>query len=58
MPARSRRSVADRVADLRAAYDALSETTKRRIAGLVAEHSIMTSRAGLVSPISTRSSAG
>jgi alpha-ketoglutarate-dependent 2,4-dichlorophenoxyacetate dioxygenase len=34
-------------ADLRAAYDALPETTKRRIAGLVAEHSIMTSRAKL-----------
>jgi alpha-ketoglutarate-dependent 2,4-dichlorophenoxyacetate dioxygenase len=34
-------------ADLRAAYDALSEDTKRRIAGLVAEHSIMTSRAKL-----------
>lgn len=34
-------------ADLRAAYDALDEATKRRIAGLVAEHSIMTSRARL-----------
>jgi len=34
-------------ADLRAAYDALPEATKRRIAGLVAEHSIMTSRAKL-----------
>lgn len=34
-------------ADLRAAYDALSEETKRRIAGLVAEHSLMTSRARL-----------
>jgi alpha-ketoglutarate-dependent 2,4-dichlorophenoxyacetate dioxygenase len=34
-------------ADLRAAYDALPETTKRRIAGLVAEHSLMTSRAKL-----------
>ncbi|MFO1162092.1 MAG: TauD/TfdA family dioxygenase [Reyranellaceae bacterium] len=34
-------------ADLRAAYDALPEATKRRIAGLVAEHSIMTSRARL-----------
>jgi len=34
-------------ADMRAAYDALPETTKRRIAGLVAEHSIMTSRAKL-----------
>ena len=32
-------------ADLRAAYDALPEPTRRRIAGLVAEHSIMTSRA-------------
>jgi alpha-ketoglutarate-dependent 2,4-dichlorophenoxyacetate dioxygenase len=34
-------------ADLRAAYDALPETIRRRIAGLVAEHSIMTSRAKL-----------
>ena len=34
-------------ADLRAAYDALPDATKRRIAGLVAEHSIMTSRARL-----------
>jgi alpha-ketoglutarate-dependent 2,4-dichlorophenoxyacetate dioxygenase len=34
-------------ADLRAAYDALPEATKRCIAGLVAEHSIMTSRAKL-----------
>ena len=34
-------------ADLRAAYDALPETTKARIADLVAEHSIMTSRAKL-----------
>src|SRR5579871_6549644 len=34
-------------ADLRAAYDALPEATKRRIAGLVAEHSLMTSRAKL-----------
>lgn len=34
-------------ADMRAAYDALTEGTKRRIAGLVAEHSIMTSRARL-----------
>lgn len=34
-------------ADLRAAYDALPETTKRKIAGLVAEHSLMTSRAKL-----------
>ena len=34
-------------ADMRAAYDALPEATKRRIAGLVAEHSIMTSRAKL-----------
>lgn len=34
-------------ADLRAAYDALDEGTKRRIAGLVAEHSLMTSRARL-----------
>jgi alpha-ketoglutarate-dependent 2,4-dichlorophenoxyacetate dioxygenase len=34
-------------ADLRAAYDALPEATRRRIAGLVAEHSIMTSRAKL-----------
>jgi alpha-ketoglutarate-dependent 2,4-dichlorophenoxyacetate dioxygenase len=34
-------------ADMRAAYDALPEATQRRIAGLVAEHSIMTSRAKL-----------
>ncbi|UYN94158.1 MAG: TauD/TfdA family dioxygenase [Enhydrobacter sp.] len=34
-------------ADLRAAYDALPEATRKRIAGLVAEHSIMTSRAKL-----------
>ena len=34
-------------ADMRAAYDALPEATKRRIEGLVAEHSIMTSRAKL-----------
>jgi len=34
-------------ADMRAAYDALPETTKQRIAGLVAEHSIMHSRAKL-----------
>lgn len=34
-------------ADLRAAYDALPETTRQRIAGLVAYHSIMTSRARL-----------
>ena len=34
-------------ADMRAAYDALPETTKERIAGLVAEHSIMTSRGKL-----------
>lgn len=34
-------------ADLRAAYDALPEATKRRLAGLVAEHSLMTSRARL-----------
>ena len=34
-------------ADLRAAYDALPEDTKRRIEGLVAEHSLMTSRARL-----------
>ncbi len=34
-------------ADLRAAYDALPEATKRRIDGLVAEHSLMTSRAKL-----------
>jgi alpha-ketoglutarate-dependent 2,4-dichlorophenoxyacetate dioxygenase len=34
-------------ADLRAAYDALPEATKQRIAGLVAEHSLMTSRAKL-----------
>ena len=33
--------------DMRAAYDALPETTKRRLVGLVAEHSIMTSRAKL-----------
>ncbi|MFO1081954.1 MAG: TauD/TfdA family dioxygenase [Reyranellaceae bacterium] len=34
-------------ADLRAAYDALPATTRRRIDGLVVEHSIMTSRARL-----------
>lgn len=34
-------------ADMRAAYDALPVATKRRIEGLVAEHSIMTSRAKL-----------
>ncbi len=34
-------------ADMRAAYDALPHSTKERIAGLVAEHSIMTSRAKL-----------
>ena len=34
-------------ADLRAAYDALPEATQRRVAGLVAEHSIMHSRAKL-----------
>jgi len=34
-------------ADLRAAYDALPEETKRRITGLVAEHSLITSRARL-----------
>jgi alpha-ketoglutarate-dependent 2,4-dichlorophenoxyacetate dioxygenase len=34
-------------ADLRAAYDALPEKTKQKIAGLVAYHSIMTSRAKL-----------
>lgn len=34
-------------ADMRAAYDALPEATRRRIAGLVAEHSIMHSRAKL-----------
>ena len=34
-------------ADLRAAYDALPVATRRRIAGLVAEHSLMTSRARL-----------
>lgn len=34
-------------ADMRAAYDALPEATMRRIAGLVAEHSIMHSRAKL-----------
>ena len=33
--------------DMRAAYDALPEATKRRINGLVAEHSIFTSRAKL-----------
>ena len=32
---------------MRAAYDALPEATKQRIAGLVAEHSLMTSRAKL-----------
>lgn len=34
-------------ADMRAAYDALPDTMKRRVEGLVAEHSIMTSRAKL-----------
>lgn len=34
-------------ADLRAAYDALPEATRRRLVGLVAEHSLMTSRAKL-----------
>ncbi len=34
-------------ADMRAAYDTLPEATKRRITGLVAEHSLMTSRARL-----------
>ena len=34
-------------ADMRAAYDALPEATKRKIAGLVAEHSLLTSRARL-----------
>ena len=34
-------------ADMRAAYDALPDSTKQRIAGLVAEHSIMHSRAKL-----------
>ena len=34
-------------ADMRAAYDALPEATRRRIDGLVAEHSIMHSRAKL-----------
>jgi alpha-ketoglutarate-dependent 2,4-dichlorophenoxyacetate dioxygenase len=34
-------------ADMRAAYDALPEATRRRLDGLVAEHSIMTSRAKL-----------
>lgn len=34
-------------ADLRAAYDALPEAAKERIAGMVAEHSLMTSRARL-----------
>ena len=34
-------------ADMRAAYDGLPEKTKQRIAGLVAEHSIMHSRAKL-----------
>jgi alpha-ketoglutarate-dependent 2,4-dichlorophenoxyacetate dioxygenase len=34
-------------ADLRAAYDALAPEMKRRLAGLVAEHSIFTSRARL-----------
>jgi alpha-ketoglutarate-dependent 2,4-dichlorophenoxyacetate dioxygenase len=34
-------------ADMRAAYDALPEKTKQKIAGLVAYHSIMTSRARL-----------
>ncbi len=34
-------------ADLRAAYDALPEATKQHLSGLVAEHSLMTSRARL-----------
>ncbi len=34
-------------ADLRAAYDALPDATRKKIAGLVAEHSLMTSRAKL-----------
>jgi alpha-ketoglutarate-dependent 2,4-dichlorophenoxyacetate dioxygenase len=34
-------------ADLRAAYDALPEAAKQKLAGLVAEHSLMTSRAKL-----------
>jgi alpha-ketoglutarate-dependent 2,4-dichlorophenoxyacetate dioxygenase len=34
-------------ADLRAAWDALPEATRRRLDGLVAEHSLMTSRARL-----------
>lgn len=34
-------------ADMRAAYDALPDSTKRRLDGLVAEHSIMYSRAKL-----------
>jgi alpha-ketoglutarate-dependent 2,4-dichlorophenoxyacetate dioxygenase len=34
-------------ADMRAAYDALPEAMQRRIAGLIAEHSLMTSRARL-----------
>jgi len=34
-------------ADMRAAYDALPEATRRKIAGLIAEHSLMTSRARL-----------
>jgi len=34
-------------ADMRAAYDALPDSTKQRLEGLVAEHSIMTSRAKL-----------
>lgn len=34
-------------ADMRAAYDALPEATRQRIAGLVAEHSLMTSRSKL-----------
>lgn len=34
-------------ADMRAAYDALPAATRQRIAGLVAEHSLMTSRARL-----------
>ncbi len=34
-------------ADLRAAYDSLPDATRRQIAGLVAEHSLMTSRSRL-----------
>jgi alpha-ketoglutarate-dependent 2,4-dichlorophenoxyacetate dioxygenase len=44
-------------ADMRAAYDALPEAMKRKLDGLVAYHSLMTSRRGWASATSTRTSA-